>query len=224
MTLVERLRQGLGERFHEGRRVDTYQQIDSRGMEFIAIHHTTGGRDTTIAAIERHHVITNDWPGIGYHFIIRLGHVHYVGNVDTMRAHVKDRNDEALGIAITGTYTTDTIASDDLDALRILVRVLDDYYGHQKTLRGHREITAPGHTTCPGRLLEAIPQIRQATPPAPPPAPPVEPPRWTEVEVGAATWYIEELARHLRDDAGDTVAHDIIVAIALPAMYRERDK
>lgn len=150
-----------------------YSFIDSRRMSHLVIHHTAGPREQTVSAINDFHIDGRGWAGIGYHFVIRLGEVWYVGDVDTQRAHVGGQNHLGLGLCMTGRYDSNVDpAPEDLAALAGLIRGLDEAYGHKKTLAGHQQM--PGQATaCPGsRLLSMVNGLRSAAPaPAPSPSP-----------------------------------------------------
>lgn len=172
--LVQRLQAALGSRFHDVRgslprhASKTFAVISSRLMRYLVLHYSTGRRNVTAEAIARHHVFTNLWAAIGYHFVVRMGHLFYVGDVDTARAHILDRNDEGLGVCVTGTYPPDELAAEDLEVLRILVAVLDEFFGHRKEIVDHGQLMRPGYTSCAGTLKAAIPLLRLAPPAAQP--------------------------------------------------------
>jgi hypothetical protein len=208
--LARSLQAAFGDKFHD-ERVRDFPAIDSRQMRYIVIHHSATPRETTTKAIRDYHVKSNGWSGTGYHFIIRLGHVHYVGDVDTQRAHVLNRNDEALGICITGTYATTAPAVEDVDALKRLIKVLDSYYGVGKALRGHRDLMAPGYTSCPGDALAGLIGALRALP-VPVPAPEPPPLRWDKI-----AWGVEAIARLLQTE-GWTAEHDHLLK---SAVYQE---
>lgn len=163
--LAETLQTAFGAAFHDVRKTlpanGKFNRADSHVMPYIAIHHTTGPRTVSAEGIARYHTGTNGWAGIGYHFLIRMGELWYVGDVDTARAHVLGRNHEALGVAVTGDYSNQPMELEDWEALRLLIRTLDNFYVFPKELRGHRELTPPQHTTCPARLMDAIPTLRE---------------------------------------------------------------
>lgn len=127
----------------------------------IAVHHSAGPRDQQVEAVAAYHVGTNGWPGIGYHFVIRQGRVHYVGGIDTVRAHVWGRNNDLLGICVLGNYSDVDPEPTDMTALRDLVRVLDDALDRALPIDGHGALSLPGHgTACPGRLAPLARAIR----------------------------------------------------------------
>lgn len=203
-----------------------FRNMDSRACAFLCFHHSTGGVDTSIEAIRRHHVSTNGWAGIGYHFVVRYDKVYYVGDVDTERAHVAGRNNEALGVCITGDYRATNPLTESVEVARKLVAALDDFYGRQKTLTVHRDMLPAGHTTCPGDRLAAIVHTLRDKP---------EPPPYVQFPIEAlrsARWYIERLAgarkgdrasveilvAALRGEMANQDEHDVLLNYALPAL------
>lgn len=180
-TLVQVLQAKLGARFKDVRGnmpkgAGSFSYADSRKMGYIILHHSTGlAGPVTPDSIAEYHVRPvaqggRGWAGIGYHFVIDEGNVYYVGDVNTQRAHVLGRNDEALGICWAGTYDASLPSAPNIEAGQLLVQGLDEFYGHKKTLQGHGQFL-PGHTSCPGRIVELIPRLRQAVAPVPVPAP-----------------------------------------------------
>lgn len=145
-----------------------YGRLDPARLVGIAVHHSASPVDTTPEAIARHHVDGNGWAGIGYHLVIRRGHVYYVGALDTARAHVADRNHELVGICVTGDYSTTDPAPADTTALRDVIGAIDAYLGRALPVDGHLGWATPGHgTACPGRLLVTARSIRPSTAPGP---------------------------------------------------------
>lgn len=238
VTLTDRLaaalRAELGDAFEDLRgrlpvhNTARYNVIDSRGFDYIAIHHSATEKTRTWANIAAYHVNNNDWAGIGYHGGVRRGKFALLDSVDTERAHVYGMNHEAFGICVTGNYDTGTVDASDLDILKRAVRVIDAVYTHEKIIKGHGELRVGGFTECPGSdLKRLIPSLRATPPPVPP---------WTQEDLGKAIYYSEELARALRGDADAKLrligalsaepprigSHNAIAQIALPALNEER--
>jgi hypothetical protein len=180
--LVQILQAKLGNRFKDIRSemrkgAGSYDYVDSRKMPYIALHYSTGlpgpVSPWNIADFHAKPVAQGGrgWPGIGYHFVIDEGLVYYVGSVDTQRAHIANRNDEALGVCFTGIYDKSLPAMPDVEACKLLTAGLDEFYEHKKEIHGHNWFMPAGHTACPGRIVEIIPSLRAATPPPAPVAP-----------------------------------------------------
>ncbi len=206
-----------------------YATIDSRGFDYIAIHHSETPKNRSWENIAAYHVNTNKWAGIGYHMGIRQGKVALFDSVDTERAHVYGMNHEAIGVCVTGNYDTTPLDAQDESALKRLIRVLDAVYGHQKKIAGHGEIRVGGYTACPGSdLKRVLPKLRTAVPvPAPTP-------EWSEVDREKAEWFVAQMARALRGDESAAAAlfgaiavepkrvglHNVLVAKALPPLKK----
>lgn len=142
-----------------------FDPIDSGDMQYVCFHHSATAANTTWLRVAQHHVNTNGWAGIGYHLGIRQGKVALLGDLDTQRAHVRARNDEALGICVMGNYDMTTISEANLDAAKRLVAVLDALYDQNKELTGHG-LMLPDYTACPGSDIKRIlPMLR--VPPVP---------------------------------------------------------
>lgn len=132
-------------------------------MPFATVHHSESQRKTTVADIDKYHILTAGFAGFGYHALVRLGAFYLCSSLNMMRAHVAGRNDEALGFCVTGDYTDAQPALEDVLVLRAIVASLDYAYGHQKQLVGHRELLGPGYL-CPANLLPVWKAIRMAPP------------------------------------------------------------
>ena len=113
------------------------------------------------ASIERHHVLTNGWAGIGYNFgVAPSGRVYEGRGWEYRGAHAGPVNGSSIGICllINGRVTEPTAAM--VGAVRRLIRlgldlgeIAPDY-----TVSGHRDHMAG--RTCPGekvyRMLESF--------------------------------------------------------------------
>jgi hypothetical protein len=177
MTLTDRIaaamRAEFGDAFEDLRgrlpvhATRRYDPIDSRGFDYICIHHSATEKTRTWANIAAYHVNNNGWAGIAYHGGVRRGKFALFDNVDTERAHVYGMNHEAFGICVTGNYDTTVVDEMDLDVLKRAIKVLDAVYAHEKAIKSHQELRVGGFTECPGSdLRRLLPTLR--VPPAPP--------------------------------------------------------
>lgn len=83
--------------------------------------------------------------GIGYHWVaFPTGHLYRVGDSNTQRAHVKDKNHLYTGVCIIGDYSNGTPTEAAQDAVR---EALD--FSGLDLIGGHREVQ-PGKGICPG--------------------------------------------------------------------------
>jgi hypothetical protein len=225
MSLTDRLAGALEEEFgaafedlrgllpvHNTR---VYSPIDSRGFDYICIHHSATEKTRTWMNIAGYHVNTNGWAGIAYHMGVRRGKFALFDSVDTERAHVYGMNHEALGICVTGNYDTGTVDDVDLDVLKRAVRVIDEVYAQEKVIKGHGELRVGGFTECPGSdLKRLIPSLR----PVPPPPPPVPVIDW-----GKIVWQGEDAVRAEEREGRLDNAQWILTHWVQPAII-ERDR
>jgi hypothetical protein len=188
-----------------------YDPIDSRGFDYICIHHSATEKTRTWSNIAGYHVNNNGWAGIAYHGGVRRGKFALFDSVDTERAHVYGMNHEAFGICVTGNYDTGVVDEMDLDVLKRAIKVLDAVYAHEKVIKSHQELRVGGFTECPGSdLKRLLPTLR--TPPPPPAI------RWDKV-----VWSMEEAARILLRE-GMQAEHDTVLSeVSYMDAVRERD-
>lgn len=224
--LAARLATALGDKFVDLRtklpqnpdKTIRFANTDSRKMRYLVFHHTTGPRTYGPYDIARGH-IAKGWAGAGYHFDICMGKLYYLGDVDTQRAHTWGRNHEGIGVTISGTYTTVLPEAEDVAIARVLVGVLDAYYGHKKELTGHKVIALPGHgTSCPGRIMEVLPALRVPGGVVVPNAFDSKP---LKVLQKWAFW-VEKTAREVQ--ATFPLVHDALTMYTLPAIVAARDR
>lgn len=199
--IVEILQRRAGGNFKDVRRILPvhptlkFSTVTRGTRTGIAVHHSAGSREATPGAIANFHVADRGWAGIGYHFVIRLGMILYAGDIDTARAHVAAKNHLLVGACITGDYTEIAPRSEDIQALRILVGALDEYFGRELPVKGHDDWALKGHKTeCPGAFETIAPHIRAGGPPAPPADRPIDFRKVAyAVEVGIRSMETDEL-------------------------------
>lgn len=138
----------------------------------IAIHHSAGPDTQTPEDIARYHVKTLGWGGVGYHFIITNdATVYYVGDLNTARAHVKNKNESSIGICLIGTFMNNKQPNDNQirAAHRLCSRLLFETpeipnINGWEDIYGHKELG--GKTACPGdswalwkpKIISGIPE------------------------------------------------------------------
>jgi hypothetical protein len=136
----------------------------------LTIHHTVSPPDRSIASIAKYHVDHNDWPGIGYHFVINdKGDIYQTNHLHTKSYHAGsynapgDENLWSVGIALQGDFTNNPPPIEQLAATRWLVLRLQGILGELDIL-GHRQM--PGaQTQCPGNTHPGWLPILQAAKP-----------------------------------------------------------
>ena len=151
----------------------------------LTIHHTVSPPDRSIESIAAYHVNSNDWPGIGYHFVLKDdGRICQTNYLTTKSYHAGssaapgDENAISVGIALQGDFTNVPPPQAQLDAARQLVAYLRGELVNVTDVLGHRQM--PGASTaCPGATWQQwLPyvtgEIDNPLPPPvviPPPAP-----------------------------------------------------
>ena len=177
--IISRVTWGANERIRRG--LPDY----ASSVRFAVVHHTAGSNSYSraqsaaiVRGIERYHVLANGWDDIGYNFLVdKYGQIFEgrYGGVDrnVVGAHAQGFNQGSVGVAVIGTYDSNTISPAARAALvRLLAWRLDVAHvdpsttfswrstgnprfraGTNVTLRsisGHRDT---GYTTCPGSSL-----------------------------------------------------------------------
>lgn len=114
------------------------------------------GIEAKVAEIRRWHVQENGWADIGYHFIIdKDGQCMRGRKVETAGAHVGYTvNARSIGICLIGGYGSNendpfekNYTPDQDEALRKLIRVIQQKYPTAKKITGHNDYAA---RACPG--------------------------------------------------------------------------
>jgi hypothetical protein len=128
----------------------------------ITIHHdgmptwigsAKGDAADRLQRIRKVHVVDNGWADIGYHYAIDPGGRIWEARSTTLQgAHVKDNNEQNLGILVMGNFNN---AIPTPAAERALVRLIEANQLRYKVpvsrVKTHQEINP---TECPGRNLQ----------------------------------------------------------------------
>jgi hypothetical protein len=129
----------------------TYATRDVQDIDTIVIHHTVSPPDRTIDSIAQYHVNSNDWPGIGYHYVINgIGEIFQTNHLNTVSYHVGDHNDDTIGIALQGDFTDNPPTDEQLKSAKQLIIHLRGLLTGTD-VKPHRELTA---TQCPGNTVD----------------------------------------------------------------------
>lgn len=133
------------------------------GVRRITIHHdgmppTTLNNSSRVAArieqIRQSHVGGRGWADIGYHYIVDpQGRVWEGRALRYQGAHVKDQNENNLGILVLGNFDVQTPSSSALASLdKFVVTQMQRYNISLSNVRTHQE---RDQTACPGRMLQS---------------------------------------------------------------------
>ncbi|MGL4654378.1 MAG: peptidoglycan recognition protein family protein [Sarcina sp.] len=117
--------------------------------EKVVLHHSAID-NMTIDEVHQKHV-DNGWAGIGYHYFIRKDGKIYEGRPENViGAHVKDNNDNTLGICLEGNFEEYELTFEQNESILNLLKYLFLKYDI-KDIKGHRDL---GKTLCPGENLK----------------------------------------------------------------------
>ncbi len=133
------------------------------GIRHITVHHdgmppTALSNSSRVAArieqIRQSHVGGRGWADIGYHYIIDpQGRVWEGRAIRYQGAHVKDQNENNLGILMLGNFDAQTPTNSALASLdRFVVAQMQRYNVPLNQVRTHQE---RDQTACPGRMLQS---------------------------------------------------------------------
>ncbi|MBO3748770.1 N-acetylmuramoyl-L-alanine amidase [Streptosporangiaceae bacterium NEAU-GS5] len=150
------------------------------GPRFIVVHHTATPNTTDLSfaaacrlsrGIQRYHMRHNHWDDMGEHFTVGRGGYVMEGRNHTLPAiqhdnhvvgaHVRNHNNESLGIETEGTYMTMLPTDEQMAALVRLISWLCSVYAldPETCVLGHRDLN---HTSCPGDEFYAfLPELRR---------------------------------------------------------------
>lgn len=133
------------------------------GIRRVTIHHdgmppTTLNNSSRVAArieqIRQSHVVGRGWADIGYHYIIDpQGRVWEGRAIRYQGAHVKDQNENNLGVMVLGNFDVQTPTASALASLdRFVITQMQRYNISLSQVRTHQE---RDQTACPGRMLQS---------------------------------------------------------------------
>jgi len=133
----------------------TYPKRPLGDIRYIVLHHTAASRDVGASQIAEEHVRVNDWPGIGYHFVIDpAGTILRCQDLTTVSHHARQFNPVAVGVALMGDLSATLPTIEQMDAAADLTAsLLADLGLPPCNVRGHREMV---DTPCPGDTFLAV--------------------------------------------------------------------
>ena len=131
----------------------------TRGIQEVVLHHTwspTAAQyrgQATWEAIRNYHVKERGWSDIGYHYGIGPdGTVWRLRPVTKSGAHVLNRNQHTVGVAMIGNFDVEDPMKNGLPVAAQVVRVLVDRFKLKpENIRFHREFA---NKICPGTRLD----------------------------------------------------------------------
>jgi N-acetyl-anhydromuramyl-L-alanine amidase AmpD len=149
-------------------------------IEYLVIHHSAVPPSVGPQRIAQYHVTRQDWPGIGYHFLVGADGTLYQGNtLETVSNHSANMNTPAVGICFLGSFMKEVPPQTQIEAGAHLTAWLMQELGVPlNKVRGHKEFM---DTACPGTqwlsekrwkdmlFQEIAAVLEEATPPSPEP-------------------------------------------------------
>lgn len=145
----------------------TYSTRSLSAVKYIVVHHslTTSG---TAEAFANYHVDTNDWPGIGYHFVIEKdGDIDWCHDLEVKSYHVGNSNGKAVGVCLVGDFRKELPTPLQMNSLyKLLDALMIDLNVPVSNVTGHSEMPGYDWKPCPvismnelrSRLAGALPQ------------------------------------------------------------------
>jgi hypothetical protein len=118
-------------------------------IRYLVIHHTGAAAEVGPVEIAQEHVAVNDWPGIGYHFVVGAdGAVSRTQDLTVVSYHARQFNPAAVGIALQGDFSQGPPPTAQLEATAdVVAGLVADLGLPPDALRGHCEMVP---TDCPG--------------------------------------------------------------------------
>jgi len=122
-------------RKHPSRR---YRSRPRSAIKKITVHHSAT-MSGSAEAYANYHVQHNNWPGIGYHFVIEKdGTIKWCHDVETLSWHVGNGNGYSVGVCLTGNFIKQEPTAAQSRSLNKLLRALmeelklprEDVWGH----------------------------------------------------------------------------------------------
>tara|TARA_R100000322_G_C5444544_1_gene191412 strand:+ start:895 stop:1425 length:531 start_codon:yes stop_codon:yes gene_type:complete len=136
-----------------------YNFRDTSTIDRIVVHQTATEDNGQFTAynIASFHVNTNDWAGIGYHYLITDDGTIYQTNPDNVSSyHASGYNTRSLGVAITGDHDLgDEISTKKYNALvYLLAKLCNKYNLSSSAIVGHNETGSPKQ--CPSLDMDKL--------------------------------------------------------------------
>ena len=129
-----------------------YRYRAAQDVTMVVIHHSAGAPTGTARQFAAYHAAQGgkNWPGIGYHFVVKPGRIVYAGDILTIRYHSGPGNLHGIGICCPGNFEREKPSAELLATLRLLIARLSEHVGHALEVKAHRDLMS---TACPGRFM-----------------------------------------------------------------------
>jgi hypothetical protein len=126
-----------------------YKTRSLDAIEYLVIHHSAVPPTVGPQRIAQYHITRQDWPGIGYHFLVGADGTLYQGNaLETVSHHAANMNTASVGICFLGSFMKEVPPQAQIQTGAHLTAWLMQELGIPlDKVRGHKEFM---DTACPG--------------------------------------------------------------------------
>ncbi|MEM7343429.1 MAG: N-acetylmuramoyl-L-alanine amidase [Chloroflexota bacterium] len=126
-----------------------YQSRSLSAIKRIIVHHTAVPASVSAERIANYNVSRNDWPGLGFHYMVTAdGVVQQTNDLTTISYHTGGHNSDSIGVAFAGDFDETVPNEAQITAGSHLIAWLLDSLDLPLTeLHAHKEYA---RTTCPG--------------------------------------------------------------------------
>lgn len=127
----------------------TYETRTLDKITTVVVHHTAAPGTVGPVQIARYQVNSNDWPGIGYHFVIMAdGTIYQTNHLETISFHAREANPYSVAVCFAGHFVPGGPTDVQLQSGgQLLAYLLPTLKLGPEVVKGHKDFVA---TTCPG--------------------------------------------------------------------------
>ncbi len=137
-----------------------YARRDPARVTTVVIHHSGSFSDTP-HSMARFHVLSRNWAGIAYHYVIMPDGQSFKTNpIGVVTYHARGANKRSIGVCCVGNYEESTPSPETIQALKELLAKIRLVMPQVQSVLGHKEVKG-SQTSCPGKfLMEVINELR----------------------------------------------------------------
>jgi N-acetyl-anhydromuramyl-L-alanine amidase AmpD len=130
-------------------KTDEYETRSLEDIRYLVIHHSALPSIVGAKSIAAYHVRRNEWPGIGYHYVVaENGSLYQTNALEATSYHAVKANPYGVGICFLGNFTKTAPPPAQIQAGAHLVAwLLGELDLPIESIKGHRDLMG---TACPG--------------------------------------------------------------------------
>ncbi len=123
-------------------------------IKYLVIHHSGAPASVGPERIASYQVEKQDWPGIGYHFVLTAdGTIYQTNALETICYHAQEVSNTGVGLCLTGNFTDELPTAAQLDSVgHLCAYLLQELKLPNDSIKGHKDFVA---TQCPGRQWDS---------------------------------------------------------------------